>query len=107
MDGHPVTSDSLIESEREMPDLPYASKVRHGAASFAAGEEARIERIYINALQREEIRFSWWRHGQFMLRPLDVTEDELLVLFKNTIQAGVFSETFLSELSELLQSRPR
>lgn len=88
-----------------MRDTDYATEIARGSARLASGNEARIERLYLKENQREEIRFSWWKDDRLMLRPLDVTEDELLAVLKNAIQENVFSEHFISELRTLIQSR--
>ena len=47
-------------------------------------------------------RFSWWKEGRMVPRPLDATEDQLQALFKDSLQAGVFSGRFVAELRQLL-----
>ena len=65
-------------------------------------EEGRIERIYVKSLEHEEIRFSWWKEGRFMTRPLDLPEADLLTMFQDAIDKGVFTEKFRKQLKEML-----
>ena len=60
------------------------------------GEEARVERLLIKKLGKEEIRFSWWKDGNIVPRPLDVSEENLIELIAKGMRAGVFSPTFLA-----------
>lgn len=83
-----------------MRDTPYATELR--TAEDAAGQ--KIERLYVKELAREEIRFSWWKDGQLMIRPLDLPEDELLVLLSAAFDKGVFREEFLLGLQSALAS---
>lgn len=83
-----------------MRDTPYATELK--TAEDAVGQ--RIERLYVKNLAREEIRFSWWKDGQLMIRPLDLPEDELLTLMKTAIEQGVFRDEFLLGLHSVLGS---
>lgn len=75
--------------------------VRMLAVSDANGQT--IERIFVNSYKREEIRFSWWKNGRFIPRPLDLPESELLPLMKDAIKRGVFSPEFLAGLRDALK----
>lgn len=81
-------------------DTRYAQEIE--TAQDDMGQ--RIERILVKEKGREEIRFSWWPDGKFVIRPLDIPEDELLPLFRQAISKGVFSETFLDGLRVTLCS---
>ena len=83
-----------------MRDTPYATELR--TAEDAAGQ--RIERLYVKDAGREEIRFSWWKNGQIVIRPLDLPEDELLSLMHLAIDGGVFRDAFLNGLYSILVS---
>lgn len=67
----------------------------------------RIERIFVKEHQSDEIRFSWWKDGNFQTRPLDLGEDELIVLIRKAILAGVFSEQFMQELQIVIYETRR
>jgi hypothetical protein len=81
-----------------MRDTRYATELN--TAEDASGQ--RIERLYVKELAREEIRFSWWKDGQLMVRPLDLPEDELLPLLSTAFEKGVFREEFLLGLQSAL-----
>ncbi|MEH7748248.1 hypothetical protein V7659_25025 [Neobacillus drentensis] len=71
------------------------------------GEDiSAVEKIFIKSLNREEIRFAWYKEKSgtryFQPRPLDLTEDELFDLLKDGIDNGVFSEKFRGNLKKYL-----
>lgn len=66
-----------------------------------------IEKIYIKAIKRDEIRFSLYKDTirsmeRYIPRSLDVTEEQLLQLMKEALSKDVFSKEFIKELSQLL-----
>ena len=78
---------------------------KHKTLRFADFAGARIERIFVNETMREAIRFAAMKDGETMyLRPLDLPEDELVVLIGDAVAAKVFSERFLSELRDILDA---
>ena len=81
-----------------MRDTSYATEIKAAADSFGQS----IERLFIKELGREEIRFSWWKEGRMVVRPLDLPEDELLPLMKAAMAEGVFSSGFLEGLQAAL-----
>jgi hypothetical protein len=83
-----------------MRDTEYATEIK-----TAELNNCRIERLYVKGEGQEEIRFSWWPDGRMANRPLDLPEEELLPLLAAAMKAGVFSDTFLRGLKELLDSR--
>lgn len=69
-----------------------------------------IEKIFIKAVKRDEIRFSLYKDTRrsaerYIPRSLDVTEEQLLQLMKESITAGVFSKEFIKNLSQLLNQK--
>jgi hypothetical protein len=85
-----------------MRDTEYAREIARGTYPWSPDSEARIERLHIKEHDQEEIRFSWWKQGNIVMRPLDLTEEELLVLFQNSVEEGVFSSDFLRRLRQIL-----
>lgn len=68
---------------------------------------ATIERIFIHDRSREEIRFAYYklnknRNERLILRPLDLTEDELFILFIDAINNKVFTDSFLKKMKAIL-----
>ncbi|WP_043932495.1 hypothetical protein [Bacillus sp. EB01] len=67
---------------------------------------ATVEKIYIKDIKRNEIRFAWYKVKdgveKFQLRPLDLTEEELLIVLKDGISKGVFSDEFRENLKKVL-----
>jgi hypothetical protein len=90
-------------SKTPIRDTPYATELAHASFTFPGGSEGRIERLRFKGDGMEGIRFSWWKEGRMIPRPLDATEDQLLALLKNALQKGVFSERFLAELRTVLE----
>ncbi len=80
-----------------MRDTKYATEL-----VTAMDGDHRIERLLIKEKDEIEIRFSWWVNGQMMMRPLDLSEDDLLPLLRQAIEKGVFSEAFLTALHSML-----
>lgn len=62
----------------------------------------RIERLLVADQGVVGIRFSWWKDGGMLPRPLDLPEDELLPLLREAIRQGVFSTQFVEDLKEAL-----
>ncbi len=81
-----------------MRDTDYATEIK--TARDGIGQS--IERIFVKEHQQEEIRFSWWKNGNLVIRPLDLPESELLPLMEKAIREGVFSPAFLKGLHEAL-----
>jgi len=80
-----------------MRDTSYAKEL--ATAEF---KDCRIERLYVKHEEQDEIRFSWWPMGRMANKPLDLPEDELLLLIEEAIDQGVFTDKFLGDLHELL-----
>jgi hypothetical protein len=80
-----------------MRDTDYATEL----ATVDDGG-CRIERLLVKSSNTEEIRFSWWKDGRMMMRPLDLPEDQLLRLFQAAIKGGVFTPDFLLSLHSAL-----
>jgi hypothetical protein len=81
-------------------DTKYATEI----ASAADDLDQRIERLYVKGWKQDEIRFSWWRNGKMMPRPLDLPEKELLPLMSSAIRSGVFTDDFLRGLQTALMA---
>lgn len=66
-----------------------------------------MERILVKGLDEEEIRFAYYKlnknnNERLILRPLDISENELLMLFADAINKKVFSSEFQSKLKAIL-----
>ncbi|EDU37905.1 hypothetical protein [Clostridium sporogenes] len=69
-----------------------------------------IEKIFIKSMKRDEIRFSLYKDTirsaeRYIPRSLDVTEEQLLQLIKESINAEVFSKEFIKNLSKILNQK--
>jgi hypothetical protein len=87
---------------REMRDTKYARELVSASIPWPDSEEARIERLHIKEHNQEEIRFSWWKDGNIVMRPLDLEEKDLLLLFEDAVQKNVFSQDFLLSLRKII-----
>lgn len=67
----------------------------------------RIERIFVKEQEQDEIRFSWWKDGAMMMRPLDLPEEQLLPLIVLAIRKGVFTEDFMQGLQAAIYETRR
>lgn len=85
-----------------MRDTEYAREIATAIFPYPDGE-ARVERIHVKSLAQDEIRFSWWKDGRMAPRPLDLPEEDLLVLLQNGAKGGVFSAGFVTQLAQTLQ----
>lgn len=74
------------------------------------GYQYAIEKIYVKQLEREEIRICLYKdmrdrggsiRNRMLVRPVDVTEKELLQLLQAGIQNSLFTDNFISELKKL------
>jgi hypothetical protein len=85
-------------------ETPYAREL--ATAKLPSGTDGKafvaIERIHVKQADQVEIRFSWWQGARMMPRPLDLPEEELLPLLKAAVDAGVFSDEFLTGLRRVL-----
>lgn len=85
-----------------MRDTNYAEELcEPGVVRFDATNEGRLERLRIKESDVVEIRFSWWKNGNITTRPLDLSEETLLVLIADALPKGVFTENFRSQLRNL------
>ncbi len=73
-----------------------------GIRQFPSGDEARIEKLHIKETGEEEVRFSWWKDGKMVPRPLDLSEDDLIALFRDALSKDVFSPIFRTKLRSML-----
>jgi hypothetical protein len=86
-----------------MRDTSYATELKPPASiAFDASNEGRIEHIFVKEHSQEEIRFSWWRDGRMMMRPLDLSENDLLTLLHDAFERGIFTTVFRAKLRDML-----
>jgi hypothetical protein len=85
-----------------MRDTAYASEIATASIAFDGANEAKIEHIHVKDQGQDEIRFSWWKDGRIMMRPLDLPENDLLRLLDNAIKGGIFTPDFRAKLRNML-----
>lgn len=82
-----------------MRDTRYAQELcEPGVMKWPSGSEARIEKLLIKETGEEEIRFSWWKDGKMAIRPLDLSEHDLITLLSDALAKEVFTNDFKSKL---------
>lgn len=81
-----------------MRDTKYAREI----VSVIDEHGQSIERIHVKEPGQDEIRFSFWKDGNMVVRPLDLPEDQLLALLDQAFQTGVFTADFRKKLHGLL-----
>jgi hypothetical protein len=87
-------------------ETAYATELARGTVRFSGGSEGRLERLRFKegpAAGTEGYRFSWWKEGRMIPRPLDVTEEELLDLVREAVQEGVFTTQALTKWRKTLR----
>ena len=74
------------------------------------GYQYAIEKILVKNLQREEIRICLYKDmrdrsgsitSRMLVRPVDLTEDELLKLLVLGIECGIISNKFISKMNQI------
>jgi hypothetical protein len=85
----------------DLRNTGYAREIARASVDFRDGTEGRIELLFVKSSQQEEIRFSWWRNGRMVPRPLDLPEEALLELLEDAVRQGVFSPDFLRSLKRI------
>lgn len=95
----------VVKMTTSIKSTKYCDLLAQGISQ--EGEDiSAVEKIFIKDLQREEIRFAWYKEKygtrKFQPRPLDLTEKELLLLLKAGVKKGVFSQNFREKLKEIL-----
>lgn len=97
-------SKKNVKEENIIKETKYCKIINQGKV----GDDEytyTIENIYIKELKRNEVKFCVYkatRRGDesYILRSLDVTELELIVLIKESIKNRVFSEEFITMLKQ-------
>ncbi|MGN6094228.1 MAG: hypothetical protein ACTHOL_17905 [Luteibacter jiangsuensis] len=56
-----------------------------------------MERLHVKEVDQIEIRFSWWKDGNLVMRPLDLPPSELLELLERGF-GTVLEDDFLADL---------
>jgi hypothetical protein len=105
----PADPEPASATQPALRDTAYATELAHGSFTFPCGTEGRIERLRFKTgaeAGKEGIRFSWWKDGRMVPRPLDATEDQLLMLLADAFQQGVFTVRFVNVLRDFLGPAP-
>lgn len=79
-------------------------KIRDGNRAYG------IEKIFVKSLNQEEIRFVYFKdtfrkEQQLIARTLDLPEDDLIKLIKESIKKNVFSKEFVSNIRGILNTK--
>ena len=84
----------------------YARLLQKATIKLENGEEARVEKIFIDATQTEELRFTWWTQEgkKFQRTPLDLNESDWLRLLDAGVKEKVLSNEFIKGLIEVLEN---
>ncbi len=85
-----------------MRDTAYATELATASIAFEGGDEGKVERIHVKENAQDEIRFSWWKDGRMIPRPLDLNEEDLIRLLQNAVAVGVFTSNFRARLRDIL-----
>lgn len=118
------TDDILIQKDHLVPKIQVVFYMKKGdyrvikstkycilekQARVQNGDDvAAVEDIFVRHLNRNEIRFAFYKtdgitgKDRFVPRPLDLTEEELLSLFKESVQKDIFTKHFKDELTRIM-----
>ncbi|MHB9094904.1 MAG: hypothetical protein ACYC21_09535 [Eubacteriales bacterium] len=82
----------------------YADVLNKAIVSLGNGEEARAEQILVKELNQMELRFTWWTQDgkRFQRAPLDLPENDWLLLFEEAVNSNVLSQEFIKGLLRIL-----
>ena len=84
-------------------DTSYAQElVSPVVKRYPGGDEIRLERLWVKGKQEKEIRLSWWKDGNMMLRPADLPEEEFIEMLAEGFRTGVLDQGNLGRLVELV-----
>ena len=72
-----------------MRDTDYATELCQPAVLTDEYGEARLERLRLKQTGEVVIRLSWWKDGRMIPRPLDLTEQDLIMLLAKGFRQGV------------------
>lgn len=87
----------------QMRETKYAVELcEPGILPFPTGDEARIEKLHIKKTGEEEVRFSWWKDGKMIPRPLDLSENDLILLLQDALEKDVLTPIFRMKLRSML-----
>lgn len=93
---------SKVRNETKYCIVLKQAKIRYGNVGYG------IEKIFVKALNQEEIRFVYFKdtfrkEQQLIARPLDLPEDDLIELIKESVNKNVFSKEFILNLKEIIK----
>ena len=95
-----------MNDARILKSTKYCNLLRQGRVDGGDVVSA-LERIEIKSTGNIEIRFSFYKKNKngkdcLVPRPLDLSEEELLLLFEDALQKRVLSPSFLQKLKEII-----
>src|SRR3954463_1405107 len=70
----------MSDHNTDLRDTKYAREIARSVIQWPGDSEARIERLEIKSSGTIEIRLSWWKGGQMMPKPLDLSEHDFMRL---------------------------
>lgn len=62
------------------------------------GSEARIEKLIPKENEPAKIRISCWNQDRLRSSPMEISENELVILLQKAIRAGILSSEFVQNL---------
>ena len=79
----------MSDHNTDLRDTKYAREIARSVIQWPGDSEARIERLEIKSSGTIEIRLSWWKGGQMMPKPLDLSEHDFMRLIAQGFRDGV------------------
>jgi hypothetical protein len=83
--------------------MESAEKILCSATMDIRGRNTKIDKVILAGSAQENLRLSIRANGSLDSRPLDFSEEELLVLLHRAIHARVLSQDFIGKLRQRIE----
>jgi hypothetical protein len=80
--------------QRFNENTSYATEIARASSGFDAAKEGTIERIYVRGARARRDQTLWWKDGGMTQRPLALSENDLLTLLQDAIEADILTPEF-------------
>lgn len=83
----------------------YAELCAQSVLDLDDGTEIRFERIWVKSRQEELLRWTWWKGGRMVPRPVEMSEAQILECLEKGLDTGLLSSFFLRQLLHMVEKR--
>lgn len=79
-----------------------------GEGGFEIDEwKAVIQKIYVHEADVHKLRFGYYDEERFIARPLEIREEDLPLLLKGVLEAGILEDTTIKKIKDVLMGHDR